>query len=138
MRLSGSTRPVPACSIPLPWPRSLRTPGTPRGTWLPVPSVAAWHTGTPARRVLRRAVPGRKRDAQAPAREHHDHLCGTGALGEILRMSDESDAAVVDAALVHGCSRERSELASLAACNCAVDERNHVRRLPRITRSCPT
>ena len=94
--------------------------------------------GKRARHVLQREVRGRKRDAQAPAREHHDHLCGTGALGEILRMSDERDAAIVDDALVHGCSRERGELASLAACNCAVDERNHVRRIARIRRACPT
>ena len=75
-----------------------------------------------ARHILQGEVSRRERDAQAPAREHHDHLSGAGALGEILRVADERDAAVIDDALVHGSGRERGELSGLAAFDCTVDE----------------
>ena len=80
----------------------------------------------------------RERDAQAPAHEHHHHPGRTGALREVLRVADERDAGVVDDRFVHRRGDERGELARLAACDRAVEERDHVGRVAPVKLACTT
>jgi len=89
-----------------------------------VPGPPGQRRGTSSGRVRRREC-----DAQPPG-EHHDHLSGTGTLGEILRVADEKDPAVVDDALCTGAvvsARTRRP----AARNGTVEKRNHVGALRR-------
>ena len=73
---------------------------------------------------------GRQRDPQRPARcvtgKHHDNERGIGFFGEVLRMTGEMHARLIDDTFMHGRGRHRSKLAAAATGECAIEEIEHI------------
>ena len=85
--------------------------------------------------VGKRKMGGGQGHAQTAAHQHHHHMLGARALGEVLGVPREGNARVIDCAFVHRSRNHCIELAGEAPVDGAIESGKHVRAIGRIEMS---